>query len=101
MQCREGYVTIYSATVEANMANGPTSSDDDDESFWRSQTIMDPGDEKASSGLYPRLHSMSAGFIYQAALRVERPDPVEYVTIPLAGSPWTDESDRLLVATAR
>jgi hypothetical protein len=92
----EGYVTTYSATTEANMANGPASSDDDDEDFWHSQTIMRPDDEKASSGLYPRLFNMSAGFIYQAVLRAERPDPVEYVTVQLGDLAWTDEETRLL-----
>jgi hypothetical protein len=96
----EGYVTTYSATTEANMANGPASSDDDDEDFWHSQTIMRPDDEKASSGLYPRLFNMSAGFIYQAVLRAERPDPVEYVTVQLGDLAWTDEETRLLVAAA-
>lgn len=85
--------------MEANMANGPTPSDD--EAYWRSQTILDSDDEKASADRYPRLHSVSAGFIYQAVLRTEQPDPVEYVTIPLADLAWTDEGTRLLLATAR
>lgn len=82
------------------MANGPTPSDDDDEGFWRSQTIMDSDDEKVGPDLYPRLHSMSAGFLYQAVLRAEQPDPVEYVTVPLLGIPSTDEGNRLLVSAA-
>ena len=32
-QCREGYVTTDSATMDANMTYGPTSSDDG-EDFW-------------------------------------------------------------------
>ena len=86
--------------MEANMASGPTSSDDDEDSRL-SQMIMDSGDEKASPDLYPRLHNVSAGFVYQAVLRAERPDPVEYVTIPLTSIPWTDEGSRLAVAIAK
>ena len=82
------------------MASGPTSSDDDEDSRL-SQMIMDSGDEKASPDLYPRLHNVSAGFVYQAVLRAERPDPVEYVTIPLTSIPWTDEGSRLAVAIAK
>jgi hypothetical protein len=92
-------VTTNAATMEANMGNGPTPSDDgDDEDFWRSQSILHPDDEMASSDLYPRLYSLSPGFLYEAVLRTERPDPVEYVTVPLANLAGTDEEIRLRLA---
>ena len=75
-QCREGYVTTDSATMDANMTYGPTSSDDG-EDFWRSQMIMDAADEKASADLYPRLHSRSA----------------ELASGGLTGQPWQRQYD--------
>ena len=84
------------------MTNGLTPSDEEhDEVFWRSQVILDSGDEKASAGRYPRLHNMSPAFMYQAVLRTERPDPVEYVTVRLADLAHTDEGTRLLLAAVR
>lgn len=87
--------------MEADMASGPMPSDDEDEVFWRSQVILHPDDEKASAGLYPRLFNMSAGLVYQAVLRAQRPDPVEYVTVPMANLAWTGEENRLFVATTK
>jgi hypothetical protein len=45
---------------------------------------------------------MSAGFMYQAVLRAEQPDPAEYVTIPPTGIAVSDdEGTRLMVAAAK
>jgi len=49
-------VTTYTATADEAMTDDSTDTSDD--AFWRSQTVLDPGEEMAEPELYPRLLNM-------------------------------------------
>lgn len=67
------------------MTEEPDLSDEEIEAFRRDQVILDPvrNPDRADPEQYPSMWNASAGFIYQAVIRAENPDPVEFVAVPL------------------
>jgi hypothetical protein len=51
---------------------------------WRRDDLFMPAAE-IDAEMFPRLSNMSAGFLFRAVVRPERPDPPEYVAVPMLG----------------
>ena len=95
-------MTITTAMTDTKMAErSARPEDEDDEAYWRSQTILDASENDAQPDWYPSLSNVSTGMMYKAVLRAHDPAPAEYVTIPIATAGRTAQDRDLDLAVAK
>lgn len=73
---------LNGAAMQASDDHEPTAAELD--AWEREQILEDPA--RVTPDDFPRLHNLSAAFVYEKVLRADIPERPEYVTVPMTRS---------------